>query len=207
MGAPDAFYGEAFHDPLTGLANRNLFNQRLQQAAQDASCKGGGIAVLALSMDGYSAAKCSRGPQACEALLLHAAMAIDACLPEDTTIARVLGGEFAVLLGGLSSDDEVLPVAARLLLAVKQPLPWEGRQMLTTASIGIALLSRDGGGDGSLLRAANLAMLAAQGLGGNRFRFCSMQMNERAARSSTMLALWRTTNDNPSPSSAADQPD
>jgi diguanylate cyclase (GGDEF)-like protein len=189
--AEQALAYQANHDPATGLANRTLFNDRLRQAMVAAERNGRKVAVLALTMDRYRGVKASLGHDACNALLMHAASAMQACLREGDTVARLLGNEFAVIVADMVHDDDVLPVAAKLLNAVKAPMRWQDNIVTTTASIGIALMSKDGSDACGILRSANAAMAHALGLGGNRFRFYAPEMNERTSRMFAMEAELR----------------
>lgn len=182
---------QANHDPSTGLANRTLFNDRLRQAMVAAERSGRKVAVLALSMDRYRGVKASLGHDACNAMLMHAASAMQSCLREGDTVARLLGNEFAVIVADMVNDDDVLPVAAKLLAAVKAPMRWQDNIVTTTASIGIALMSKDGSDASGILRSANAAMAHALGLGGNRFRFYAPEMNDRTSRMFAMEAELR----------------
>lgn len=184
--AEQALAYHANHDPATGLANRSLFNDRLRQAMMAAERTGRKVAVLALTMDRYRGVKASLGHDACNALLVHAAGAMKSCLRDGDTLAHLLGNEFAVILSDMVGDDDVLPVASKLLNAIKQPMRWQDNIVTTTASIGIALMGRDGSDASGMLRSANSAMAHALGHGGNRFRFVAPDMNDRAAR---MFAL------------------
>jgi len=189
--ADHAMNYQASHDPTTGLANRALFNDRLRQAMMTAERTGRKVAVLALTLDRYRGVKAGLGVEACEAMLVHAGSILKACLREGDTVARLLGNEFAVILGDMVTDDDVLPVAAKLLNAIKQPMRWQDNIVTSTASIGIALMG-DGGRDATgVLRAANSAMGHALGHGGNRFRFVAPEMNERASRMFSMEAELR----------------
>ncbi|WP_082591375.1 GGDEF domain-containing protein [Duganella sp. Root198D2] len=182
----------AQHDPATGLASRSLFNDRLRQALVAAERTGRKVAVLALSMDRYRGVKASLGADACSALLMHAASAMKSCLHEGDTVAHLLGNEFAVILSDLINDDDVLPVAGKLLEAIKAPMRWQDNIVNTTASIGIALMGEDGGEPSVMLRSANSAMAHAVGHGGNRFRFVAQEMNERASRMFALEAELRS---------------
>lgn len=184
--AEQALAYQANHDPATGLANRSLFNDRLRQSVVSAERNGRRVAVLALSLDRYRGVKTSLGHDACNALLMHVATSMGDCLRDGDTMARLLGNEFAVIVPDLERDEDVLPVAAKLLNAVKLPMRWQDNIVTTTASIGIALMSKDGDDACGILRSANAAMAHAAGLGGNRFRFYAPEMNERTSR---MFAL------------------
>ncbi len=189
--AEQALAYQAHHDPATGLANRTLFNDRLRQAMLAAERSGRRVAVLALTMDRYRGVKASLGHDACNAMLMHAASAMQSCLREGDTVARLLGNEFAVIVGDMAQDEDVLPVASKLLAAIKEPMRWQDNIVTTTASIGIALMSKDGGDASAILRSANAAMAHAMGLGGNRFRFYAPEMNERTSRMFAMEAELR----------------
>ena len=182
---------QANHDPATGLANRALFNDRLRQAMMTAERTGRKVAVLALTLDRYRGVKTGLGPDACDAMLVHAASALKSCLREGDTVARLLGNEFAVILGDMVSDDDVLPVASKLLNAIKDPMRWQDNIVTSTASIGIALMGDCDSDATGMLRAANSAMAHALGHGGNRFRFVSPEMNDRASRMFAMEAELR----------------
>jgi len=189
--AEQAMACQPHHDPATGLANRSLFNDRLRQAVAAAGRTGRKVAVLALTMDRYRAIKASLGHEACSALLAHAATAMKSCLREGDTVAHLLGNEFAVILSDLGSDDDVLPVATKLLEAIKAPIRWQDNIVSSTASIGIALMGEDGGETSGMLRSANAAMAHAVGHGGNRSRFVAQEMNDRAARRFALEAQLR----------------
>lgn len=183
-----------------------MFHDRLRHAMAEANRDECQVAVLALTMDHYSDIKSSLGYEACSALLMHAAAAMGDCLRGATRPARLLGNVFALIVQDLPHDEDIRPVAANLLEAIKQPLRWQSNCMTTTASVGIALAS-DGRDSAGMLRAAKVAMADAVRQGGNRFCFYAQDLNERslqmwareaesrrAARSSTMLPLWGTNN-------------
>ncbi|WP_426161529.1 diguanylate cyclase domain-containing protein [Pseudoduganella sp. R-34] len=190
--AEQASASHAHHDPATGLANRAMFNDRLRQALAAAERTGRKVAVLALTMDRYRGVKASLGPEACSALLMHAASAMKSCLREGDTVAHLLGNEFAVILSDMANDDGVLPVAGKLLEAIKAPMRWKDNIVNTTASIGVALMGEGGAEPSVMLRSANSAMAHAVGHGGNRFRFVAQEMNERASRMFALEAELRS---------------
>ena len=186
QAAEQALVYQANHDPTTGLANRTLFNDRLQQATVAAERHGKRVAVLSLTLDRYRIVKSSLGHDACNTLLMHVATALTGCLRQGDTLARLLGNEFAVIVADLGADEEVAPIAAKLLDAVRCPMRWQDQFITTTASIGIALIGKDGADAPAILRSASAAMAHAMGLGGDRFRFYAPEMNERTSR---MFAL------------------
>ncbi|WP_256081833.1 EAL domain-containing protein [Massilia sp. YIM B04103] len=171
---------QANHDALTGLANRNLFNDRLRQGAALAERMGRQLAVLAIGLERYRQVKDSLGHDAGNALLQHAAQQLSGQLRDGDTLARLAGDEFVVVLGDLETGEQARATAARLLRAVQAPFVWAGAAVASSASVGISLYPQDGMDAASLLCSANAAMASAQAMGSNRFRFYAPEMNERA---------------------------
>lgn len=170
---------QANFDNVTGLANRNLFSDRVRQATVHAARTGRQVAVLVLSLDRFKAIKDSLGHSAGDALLQHVGQSLTAALREDDTMARLSGDEFAVAISALATEEDVAPVALKLLAAVLEPMTLEGRNVYTSASIGISLYPKDGAEADSLLQNADAAMSSAKSMGGNLFRFYASEMNER----------------------------
>ncbi|MES2152341.1 MAG: EAL domain-containing protein [Pseudomonadota bacterium] len=170
------------HDPLTGLANRNLFNDRLRQSSRHALLDGRTVAVLLLTLDRFKTIKDSLGPDAANLLLSHVAGALSAALPDGATLARLSGEEFVLEMGNLECADDVMGHGARLLQAVQAPLAIAGGVARTSASIGISLYPKDGSDTDALLRCANAAMASAQAMGGDRLHFYAPEMNERSLK-------------------------
>lgn len=170
------------HDPLTGLLNRSLLGERLQQAAIRAVRESQQVAVLVLGLDRFRAIGSQFGTEAANCLLKHAAQALTAGLRDGDTVARLLGDEFAVVVGGLAAPDDAMTVAAKLMAAVQQPFLANGVALASSASVGISLHPRDGADTATLLCCANAAMVSAQAMGGNRMRYYAPELNERAMR-------------------------
>ncbi|HZK77782.1 MAG TPA: EAL domain-containing protein [Gemmatimonadaceae bacterium] len=153
---------QAFHDPLTNLANRVLFKDRVEHALQRAA--GGNVspAVLFIDLDNFKAVNDGLGHSAGDWLLIEVAARLTACLRPADTVARLGGDEFAVLL-----DDEVakpMQVADVILEAFMQPFTVQGTDILVTMSIGIATMLPHQGAD-DVLRNADLALYRAKGEG------------------------------------------
>lgn len=170
---------QANFDTITGLANRNLFSDRVRQAIVHAARTGHQVAVLVLSLDRFKAIKDSLGHGAGDALLQHVGQSLTAALREGDTLARLSGNEFALAIGDLTTADDVAPVALKLLATVLEPMTLEGRTVYTSASIGISLYPKDGAQADSLLQNADAAMSSAKSMGSNLFRFYAAEMNER----------------------------
>ncbi len=158
---------QAFHDSLTGLANRALFQDRLRQGASRMDRTGGRLAVLFVDLDNLKTVNDALGHAAGDAVLLAAALAISDCLQECDSVARLGGDEFGILLEDVGDLADALGSADRVLTALRRPVTVAGREIVVTASIGVAL-----GGAGvstdQLLSNADLATFAAKDLGGDR---------------------------------------
>jgi len=170
---------QANFDTITGLANRNLFGDRLRQAMVHAARADRQIAVLVLGLDRFKAINDSQGLDAGDALLLHVGRSLTVALREGDTVARLSGDEFAVTLSDLAGEEDVAAVALKLLAAVLEPMTLAGRNVYTSASMGISIYPKDGTEVDSLLQNAGAAMSSAKSMGGNLFRFYAAAMNER----------------------------
>ncbi len=158
---------QAFHDGLTGLANRALFRDRVKHALVAAGRHGTGIAVLFLDLDGFKTVNDSLGHAAGDLLLLAVAERLQGCVRPGDTIARLGGDEFAILIDE-ASESAVTTAATRVLAALGESAIIENREVSVSASIGIVM--GDVGGDAdALLRQADTAMYAAKAAGKNRY--------------------------------------
>ena len=153
---------QAFHDPLTNLANRVLFKDRVEHALQRAAGGTASPAVLFIDLDNFKAVNDSLGHSAGDWLLIEVAARLTACLRPADTVARLGGDEFAVLL-----DDEIarpMQVADVILQAFREPFSVQGTDIVVTMSIGIATMLPHQGAD-DVLRNADLALYRAKGEG------------------------------------------
>ena len=163
----------AFSDPLTGLANRALFADRLRQAALGARRDDRRFALLILDLDGFKSVNDCHGHAAGDAVLQHVAQRLQGCLRTAETIARLGGDEFAVLLPGIKQRGDAAHVAERLLAAIRQPLPVAEARLNLSATAGIALFPDHGATVEHLLVAADTALYAAKREGGARCAWAS----------------------------------
>ncbi|MBA3498615.1 MAG: EAL domain-containing protein, partial [Gemmatimonadales bacterium] len=155
---------QAFHDPLTGLANRALFRDRVSHALAVAQRRGHQITVLFLDLDDFKTVNDSLGHGEGDRLLIAAAERFLACARSADTVARLGGDEFAILIEG-ADGREGLP--DRLAAAMSHPFSLSGNQVRVTASIGVASASGNDTAD-DLLRNADVAMYAAKRRGKGR---------------------------------------
>ncbi|GAA0472929.1 hypothetical protein Ade02nite_87030 [Paractinoplanes deccanensis] len=156
----------AYLDSLTGLATRALFQTRMEESLGP---NGLGGAVLFVDLDRFKVVNDSLGHAAGDTLLTRVAERVQACLRDGDTAARLGGDEFAVLLPGLRGTDEAVPVAERILDALRHPFDLAGTETFVSSSIGIAF-SGPGEHDASeLMVHADLAMYQAKKHGKDRY--------------------------------------
>jgi diguanylate cyclase (GGDEF)-like protein len=169
---------QAFHDSLTGLANRALFTDRVEHALTHR--RSGSTAVLFVDIDDFKTINDSLGHEAGDDLLVSMAGRVQDCLRPADTPARLGGDEFAVLLEEMSEPDDALRIADRIIESLKTPFTLLGKEIFVHASIGIAV-NEDGRGEASeLLRNADVAMYRAKNQGKGRYEMFQPDMHEAA---------------------------
>ena len=173
----------AFYDPLTGLANRRLFMDRLEQSLQHARRSGKPAALLFLDLDQFKAVNDTHGHDVGDELLKGIADRLRHAVRREDTVARLGGDEFNVLLHEVRDVDAAGQVAENLLAVLRAPLIVGGNRLEVTSSIGIAMIPSDGGDATSLAQRADHAMYQAKQQGRNTYRFyadsLSSQFTER----------------------------
>jgi len=158
----------AFHDPLTALANRALFYDRVEHALSYGDRDGGRIAVLFVDLDDFKAVNDRLGHTIGDRLLVEVAARLRSCVRAADTAARLGGDEFGVLLGAIGGPNEPMQAASRILAALGEPMDIDGEDMELGVSIGIALTGNGDRGADELLRQADVAMYAAKRRGKRR---------------------------------------
>ncbi|NWF39297.1 diguanylate cyclase [Mariprofundus sp. NF] len=161
----------AHFDQLTGLANRTLFLDRLDQSLAQAKRHKQGFAVLFLDLDGFKAVNDNLGHKAGDVLLSEAAHRLAANVREVDTVARMGGDEFTIILNEVSSRKSIEQVASKLLKSISAPYEHIDAQFKVTLSMGIALYPDDGMNRDALITAADNAMYKAKNSGKNCFSF------------------------------------
>jgi diguanylate cyclase (GGDEF)-like protein/PAS domain S-box-containing protein len=152
---------QAFHDPLTDLANRSLFLYQVGHALARGTRQSSPVTVMFLDLDNFKTVNDSLGHAAGDRLLVDAARRLASCVRASDLIARLGGDEFAVLVEDTQSVDEVLVVAERIGAALSRPFMLSGKEVFVNASIGIARSSRGESSD-ELVRNADVAMYVAK---------------------------------------------
>lgn len=164
----------AFHDTVTGLANRARFMDRLQHALRRSGRGAGPAAVLMIDLDDFKAINDGFGHAAGDAALVEVAERLQSVTRDVDTPARIGGDEFAVLLDGVRDLAETIAITERLVAALSVPLVVAGQDVRLSASVGIAL--SDVSPDSEVLRHADAAMYAAKAAGKNQFAVFAPEM-------------------------------
>ena len=159
----------AHHDPLTGLPNRKLFGDRLDQAIAHARRNSQSFALLFLDLDRFKVVNDTLGHEIGDLLLQQVAHRLQRCLREEDTIARIGGDEFIVLIHEINHENDASIVADKLITALDQPFIVEGHDLYVTASIGVARYPLNGTSPHQLVTRADSAMYLAKAQGKNRF--------------------------------------
>jgi diguanylate cyclase (GGDEF)-like protein len=169
-------------DGLTGLANRNLFQDELNRALQRARQDQSGFALLFIDLDRFKFVNDTLGHAAGDELLKVMAARLSALLRGVDRLARLGGDEFVVLLDHVTDPAALCKVASRLLTELAEPLQLGGRSMQVSGSVGISLYPADGQDAATLLKNADAAMYLAKARGKNNFQFFTPDLAQRAAR-------------------------
>jgi diguanylate cyclase (GGDEF)-like protein/PAS domain S-box-containing protein len=185
---------QALHDTLTGIANRALFQDRVQHALARALRQPGRLGVLFIDLDGFKTVNDSLGHAAGDVLLIHVARRIQGIVRDADTAARLGGDEFAVLVEGVQDLSSVKDLASRLARGLREPFPIDGRNVTISASIGIAM-AEPGDDCGTLLRNADTAMYAAKGSCDRGIVVFEREMHAEALESLDLQSLLRSAPD------------
>ncbi|MGR9051788.1 MAG: bifunctional diguanylate cyclase/phosphodiesterase [Gammaproteobacteria bacterium] len=173
---------QAYHDTLTGLANRVTFDDHLRLAIDQARRTGQRLAVMFLDLDRFKIINDTLGHAIGDKLLMQVSQRLATCIRDSDTLARLGGDEFAVLLTQLRHDTDAAEVARKLTAAVAEPVLVDGYSLHVTTSIGISIFPEDGDGAETLVKNADTAMYRSKDRGRNQCTFFSLEMNARAVR-------------------------
>lgn len=181
-GAEERLAYLAQFDALSGLPNRNLFRDRLEQALAQAARNQWQVGLLFVDLDQFKWVNDTLGHALGDELLKEAAARLQACLRSGDTVARLGGDEFAVVLPDLESPEAAGVVAEKMLAALKVPFRLAGQEIFLGASIGITVYPPDAADADTLLRYADVAMYRAKDAGRNGYQFFTQEMNAETAR-------------------------
>jgi diguanylate cyclase (GGDEF)-like protein/PAS domain S-box-containing protein len=168
----------AHHDELTGLPNRSLIRDRLDQAVLNAQRNGKHLALAFVDLDGFKLVNDGLGHNAGDELLKVVGRRMGACLRRNDTLGRLGGDEFVILLPDVSGEAvAITPVLEKIRQAVTEPVLIGDQAVQVSCSMGVAMYPRDGDDPKTLMMNADAAMYRAKDLGSNNFQFYTREMN------------------------------
>jgi len=179
------------YDTLTGLPNRSLFADRLDQSLLNARRFERGTAVILLDLDRFRQVNDTLGPPAGDQVLIEIARRLKLQVREGDTIGRRGGNEFGFVMASLAHEHDAIALVQRMLEAIAMPVTVEGQTVVVTASVGVSVAPVNGETGESLLKAADIALLRAKKAGSNTFCFYSAEMDADAARRLSLEAGLR----------------
>lgn len=166
----------AHHDALTGLPNRALLLDRIEMEIKHARRDQTQVALLMMDLDHFKRINDTLGHHMGDRLLLIVAARLQFCLRETDTVARLGGDEFVIVLGDISSRDDLNETVADIVQKISMPITIETHEMMVTPSIGACLFPEDGQDANTLLKNADTAMYQAKGVGRNTWQWFSQEM-------------------------------
>jgi diguanylate cyclase (GGDEF)-like protein len=169
---------QAFHDPLTGLANRALLYQRVSSSLGDRAIRSGKVGLCFCDLDGFKMVNDSIGHHAGDELLIVVSERLLAIVRSTDTVARLGGDEFAVLLNGVDSEQMAMRTADRIVAAMREPIEIAGRQIALSVSVGIAFAGSSTSTE-QLLSEADVAMYEAKSRGKSRWETFEQSMHSK----------------------------
>jgi diguanylate cyclase (GGDEF)-like protein/PAS domain S-box-containing protein len=172
----------AYFDPLTGLPNRGMFQDRLRQALALAHREDHKVCLVFLDLDNFKDVNDTYGHDFGDKMLREVAGRLAGSMRESDTLARLGGDEFVVILTSVTTMESTATAVQRLLLLFSLPFEIDERKIYSSASIGIALYPDDGLDTESLLKCADTAMYHAKNEGKSQYRFFSTEMNHKIMR-------------------------
>jgi len=170
----------AYYDALTGLPNRVLVANRLEQAVLQAHRHAQMVAVFYVDLDDFKIVNDTLGHQAGDALLQQVSLRLRQALRTEDTVGRLAGDEFLILMRGFSSDADSARVAEKTLASLSLAFQVAGREVHVSASIGISIFPRDAEDAEVLVRHADAALRSAKEEGRNTYRFFSRELDSAA---------------------------
>jgi diguanylate cyclase (GGDEF)-like protein len=176
----------AYHDGLTALPNRSLFNKLLSQAISQAQRYKQSLAVAFIDLDRFKQINDTLGHEAGDELLKEVASRLKACLRDSDIVARLGGDEFVVLLTDLEEEKYAATVAQKIITVIAKPFVLLGQDFRVTASIGISTYPLDGQDEQTLTKNADIAMYQAKEDGKNNFQFYSEKLNANSLERLTL---------------------
>ena len=185
--AEETIVYQAYHDLLTGLPNRALFQDRLAQAMTHVKRNITRLAVMFIDLDKFKFVNDSLGHVAGDKLLQALASRLRSCLREVDTLARMGGDEFVLLLPNINESSDATLIAEKILLALQQKFVIDDHELFASVSIGIALYPDDANTSGNLIKRADIAMYHAKNQGRNNYQLFNCTMDAQASGRLTLV--------------------
>jgi diguanylate cyclase (GGDEF)-like protein/PAS domain S-box-containing protein len=183
---------QAHYDSLTGLANRKMANDKLEQAIKVADRSNTSIAFLFLDLDGFKHINDTQGHDFGDMLLVEVSKRLRSYFRETDTLARFGGDEFVIIVGGLDSPNQVDLIASDLVKEMAEPFKMGQETVYISTSVGITIYPQDASDPVAILRSADQAMYAAKNNGGNRFQYFTPWMQQSAVSRMALISDLRT---------------
>lgn len=161
----------AYHDPLTGLPNRKLFAEQLEESLLWAQSNSLMVGLLFIDLDGFKKVNDTLGHEMGDRLLITVASRLNNCLRGSDTVARLGGDEFTVILRAIPKKEVAAKVAEKILLTITEPILLEGNVARVSASIGISIYPSNSHDTETIIKQADAAMYRAKHMGKNRYEF------------------------------------
>ncbi|STX28828.1 regulatory protein (GGDEF domain) [Legionella beliardensis] len=171
-------YYQATHDPLTGLANRNMLYEIFQQTAKQITRSQDKLALLFLDLDYFKVINDTLGHDNGDKLLMHVAKTFNTILREGDVAARLGGDEFAIMLANINTKEQITRIVERIFQELVKPVCIDEHLVQITFSMGISICPEQGNDVEKLLKLADTALYQAKGKGRNQFHYYSMQLYE-----------------------------
>lgn len=168
----------AYYDALTGLPNRQLFTDRLNQALKYSGRHNSRLALFFLDLDRFKNINDTLGHSIGDKVLQMTAERLTKCVRQTDTLARIGGDEFTIIIQDVNEDFDAILVAEKVVNAFREPLLVDDHELYITPSIGISLFPDDGNNSEELIKHADTAMYRAKELGGNGFQFFAADMSD-----------------------------
>jgi len=172
----------ATRDELTGLANRNLLSERLADAMRRIDAEGGSLALIYVDLDQFQNINDAFGHEVGDQIILMASRRLQTCVRDVDTIARVGGDEFHILMPGISGEDEAAHLAGDLLVALSSPYDVDGREIFSSASIGVGTYPEHAKTPSELMRHVDTAANNAKRDGRANYKIYTPRMSEEVHR-------------------------
>lgn len=171
---------QANHDALTGLPNRTLFEDRLEQSIASAKRNGEKFALMFLDLDQFKKINDSLGHHVGDTVLIEASTRLHDAIREEDTLSRLGGDEFTLIIKDMHKKEDLITVAKKIIQSMKKPIQASGHSLFVTTSIGIAIYPDDTTNKNDLIKFSDTAMYKAKDEGRDNYQFYSSEMTSLA---------------------------